>query len=60
MALKHWLGYFGLMALGAALTQFGIELGSGNVPLPEALRWTVPIIAAAIPALAMGLPKVKA
>lgn len=42
--------------IGAALTvvlvfvlqQFSIELGAGHVPIPDAYRWLVPILGAAI------------
>ena len=44
-----WAVVWALVAAG--LTQFGMELAAGNVPLPQEVRWLVPILVAVISAL---------
>ena len=37
--------------VAAMVTTFGQELAAGRVPLPEELRWVIPVVVAGISAL---------
>lgn len=49
-----------LILLNIGLTQFAVELGAGHVPVPEAVRWIVPIVTALLTGLGALLPKLTA
>lgn len=52
-----WYGLAVVLNLG--LAQFGIELASGNVPIPQTLTWVVPIAVAMITGLTTLLPALR-
>lgn len=54
-----WL--YGLaMVANVGLAELGVQLGAGNVPVPENARWVVPIAVAMITAATATLPKLNA
>lgn len=45
------IGFGVAFVIVAILSQFNIELGKGNVPIPNDWQWAVPIITAGIAAI---------
>ena len=57
METRHAIAYGALILLNVALSQFGLELAKGNVPVPADILWAVPIVTAVLTALGMLLPR---
>lgn len=53
------VAYGALVVINVALGAFYLELGAGNVPIPEEYRWLTPIVSAAIVALCAMLPRLN-
>ena len=60
METRHAIAYGALILLNVALSQFGLELAKGNVPVPADILWSVPIVTAVLTALGMLLPRAGA
>lgn len=58
MKTRHYLAYMGLVILNAGLGAFLIQLSAGNVPIPQAWEWTIPILNAMLVMVTAFLPRV--
>lgn len=59
MSGKNLALYGALSVLNLMLMAFSQQLGAGNVPIPEAWQWTVPILGAGVIGLTMLLPRLN-